>query len=138
MTGLQAEFLALFDDMVPILVDIGRIDYEQISFGIDPVNQQVVHDTALVIRKASILSFADRQHGSVVRGNALDKSQRIRTFYPKLAHVGDIEHTHTIHNGHVFVDNTGVFDRHVETCKFMHFGTECNVHIGKRSCFHDL
>ena len=123
---------------IPIFGDVTRIDNQKVFFRFIMIDQQVVHDTALVIRKASILSFADRQHGSVVRGNALDKSQRIRTFYPKLAHVGDIEHTHTIHNGHVFVDNTGVFDRHVETCKFMHFGTECNVHIGKRSCFHDL
>lgn len=55
MTGLQAEFLALFDDMVPILVDISRIDYEQISFGIDPVNQQVVHDTSLAVGHGGIL-----------------------------------------------------------------------------------
>ena len=123
---------------IPILVDITSIDYQEVFFRFIMVDQQVVHDTSLVIREASILSLANRQHGSVVRSDALDESQRVRAFYPELTHVGNIEHTDAVHNGHVFVDNTGVLDRHVETCKFMHFGSECNVHVGKRSCFHDL
>ena len=42
----------------------------------------------------------------------------------------------TIHYSHVFVDNSGIFDRHIETCEFVHLRTQGDMHVGKRSCFH--
>ncbi len=34
------------------------------------------------------------------------------------------------------VDNSGILYRHIKTCKLMHFRTQCNMYIGKRSCLH--
>ena len=123
---------------VPVLLYVGSIDNQQVFLGFILINKQVVHNASILVWKTGVLHLTGSKRRHIIRSHFLQKVQCMRTFHPKLSHVGDIEHTHTIHNGHVFVDNTGVFDRHVETCKFMHFGTECNVHIGKRSCFHDL
>ncbi len=64
------------------------------------VDQQVVHDTPCH-SGSKYIGLADRQHGSVVRSDALDESQRVSGFYPESHHVGNIEHTDAVHNGHV-------------------------------------
>ena len=121
---------------IPILVDITGVYDQQIFLRLVMIYQKVIHDTSLVVREASILSLAKRQDRSVIRSYALNESQGVRAFYPKLAHVGNIEHTYTIHYSHVFVDNSGIFDRHIETCEFVHLRAQGDMHVGKRSCFH--
>ena len=62
----------------------------------------------------------------------------MRAFHPEFAHVRNIEYTNSIANSQMFVADATVFNRHIITCKFMHFCTQCNVYIGKCCCFHLL
>ena len=138
MTGLQAEFLALFDDMVPILVDISRIDYEQISFGIDPVNQQVVHDTSLAVGHGGILHLPVVKRRNIVGRDMLQERFGLGTFYPDLAHVTHVEYTRVVAHGQVLFVDARKFDRHVVTCELGHLSAVRNVMFGKNRCFHCL
>ena len=62
----------------------------------------------------------------------------MRTFHPEFSHVRHIEDPHRMADRQVFINDSGIFNRHVVTCKFMHLGTECNVLLGKWSCFHKI
>ena len=71
--GLHAERLALLADMGPVLGDVGGIDHEQVGLGIDPVDQQVVHDTSAAVGHAGVLHLAIDELGHVVGRDALQQ-----------------------------------------------------------------
>ena len=105
---------------VPVLFDIRGIHHEHVLFRLVMIDDQVIHDTALFVRETRILRLAERKVGSVVRCNCLDEFQCLRSFYPELAHVRDVEHAHAVYYGHVFVDDSGIFNRHIIAGKLVH------------------
>ena len=90
----------------PIFVDISGIDHQKVFLRLIVINQQVINNSSRLIGEAGILCLTQRQLRGIIRGNALDKSQCIRTLHPKLTHVRDIKHTHAINNGHVLINNS--------------------------------
>ena len=120
----------------PVFVDIAGVYDHEVFGGRVLVDDQVVHDTAFAVGHTGVLTFACRNDAEVVGGDILQKIQGFLTFYPELTHVAHVEHTHALTDDHVLlIDTRRVLDRHVKACKFCHLGTECNMHIGKRSCF---
>ena len=123
---------------VPVLLDIGSVDNQQILLLFVLIDQQIVYNTAILIGKASVLYFTGRKGGHIVRSDFLQKVQSMRAFHPKLSHVGDIEYADALANGEMFVDDTGIFDRHIVSRKFVHLSAQRDVCFCKRSGFHGM
>ena len=121
---------------VPVLFDVGGIHYQHVFVLSVIIDQQIVNDTARFIRETGILYFTGHQHGRVVGSHLLDEFEGMGTFYPEFSHVRDIEDTDRMAHSQVFIQDTGVFYRHVIAGKFMHFGTESDMFLGKGGCFH--
>ena len=49
-----------------------------------------------------------------------------------------IEYTDTLTNSYVFINDTGVFNRHIITCKLLHYSAQRYMFLYKRSGFHYL
>ena len=47
-----------------------------------------------------------------------------------------IKYTDTLTNSQMFVNDTGVLNRHIITCKLVHLSTEHDMFLCKRSGFH--
>ena len=121
---------------VPVLLYIGSIDNQQILLRLILIDEQVVHNTAILIGKASVLHFTGSKGCHIIRSNFLQKVQSVRTLHPKFSHMGDIEHAYTLANGEMLIDDTGIFDRHIVSRKFVHLSTQRDVCFCKRSGFH--
>ena len=62
----------------------------------------------------------------------------MRTFHPKFSHVGDVKHTDTLTNSKMFINDTGLFDRHIVSRKFVHLSSQRDVRFCKWSGFHGV
>lgn len=121
---------------VPVFFHIGSIHHQHVFFRFILINQQIIYNPPILIRKTSILYFTRSQCRHIVRCYFLQKGQRLRSFHPKFSHVRYIKYTDTLTNSYVFINDTGVFNRHIITCKLVHFSTKCYMFLCKRSGFH--
>ena len=123
---------------VPVFFYIRSIHYQQIFLRLIMINQQVIYNTAFFVGKTSILHLAWSQGSHIIGSHFLKKSQRIGAFHPEFSHVGNVEYTHSITNGEVFINDTGIFYRHIISRKLMHLSTQRDMFFCKRSGFHFL
>jgi hypothetical protein len=121
---------------VPVFFHIGSIHHQHVFFRFILINQQIIYNPPILIRKTSILYFTRSQCRHIVRCYFLQKGQRLRSFHPKFSHVRYIKYTDTLTNSYVFINDAGVFNRHIITCKLVHFSTKCYMFLCKRSGFH--
>ena len=122
--------------MVPVFLDVGRVDDEQVGLGVDPVDQNVVDDAAPAVRQAGILYLAVVQRGRVVAADVAQQVERSRPLDPDLAHVAHVEHAGTGAHGRVLVVDPGEFDRHVVAGEPGHPRAVSDMIRSKGSRFH--
>ena len=134
--GPHFEFFALCDQVRPVFADVRRIDHQQKCPGVDPVNQNVVHDSPATVRQTGILYLPVTQRADVVRRNVLQEFRGAGPFDPDLPHMAHIENARPFADGAVFVVDPGKFDRHAVAGEFGHPGAILNMIAGKRSGFH--
>ena len=123
---------------VPVLFDIRCIDHQHVFLRFVCIHQQVVYNSSGFIRKTSVLHLARCKYSSVIGSHFLNKFECMRAFYPKFTHVRYIENTYRMADREMFINNSRIFNRHVVTRKLMHLGSECNMFLGKWSCFHKV
>ena len=136
MAGLHAERPALLADVLPVLFDIGGVDTEHIGFGIDTVDEDVVHDAAVPVGHTRILHLAVEEFRHVVGSDALQQVERLGALDPDFAHVAHVEDTGAVAYGHVLVVDPRELDRHIISREFGHLGPRGNVVLGKCCGFH--
>ena len=135
-SGPETETFAGGDQMVPVFLDVGRVDDEQVGLGVDPVDQNVVDDAAPAVRQAGILYLAVVQRGRVVAADVAQQVERPRPLDPDLAHVAHVEHAGTGAHGRVLVVDPGEFDRHVVAGEPGHPRAVSDMIRSKGSRFH--
>ena len=123
---------------VPVFFYISCIDHQHIFIGFIKIDKQVIDDTSGFIRETSVLHFSRSKYSRIIGCNLLNKLECMRSLHPKFSHMGNIEYSYRLTDCMVFIKNTRILDRHVITSKFMHFGTESNMLLGKRSSFHQI
>ena len=133
---LHAELPALFADVVPVLFDVGGIDAEHVGLGIDPVDEDVVHDTAPAVGHAGILHLAVIEFRHVVGRDALQQVEGLGSLDPDFAHVAHVEDAGAAADGHVLVVDARELDGHIVSREFGHFSPRGNVVLGECSGFH--
>ena len=120
----------------PVFFHISGIGYHHVLFFFVTIEEEIVYNPPFFCGETAVLYLTYSKFGSIVARYFLEECQSIGTFYPKLAHVRNVEYPHVIHNIKVFFDNAIVLDRHIIAGKFCHLGTECNVQVGKWSRLH--
>ena len=124
------------DTPIPILIDIGSIDYQEVFVLTVLIDQKVVDHATGFVGKTSILHLSRKKGSYIIGSYLLQKVHGLQPFYPKFSHVRDIEYSNRMAYSQMFVNNARIFYGHVVSRKFMHFSTQCDVSFSKRSCFH--
>ena len=102
----------------------------------DAVDEHVVDYAALTVGEAGVLHLAVEEVLDVVGGDILHEMFGNGAFGAELAHVAHVEHTYIVADIVVFFNQSGVLNRHVVAGKFGHLGSQRNVEVCVRSCFH--
>ena len=119
----------------PVLVDVGRIDHQEVPRFSAAVHQEVVHDASVGVWEAGILHLTGDQFGDVVAGDVLQKSQGVRSFHGEFAHVGNVKEASGLAHGMVLLHQSGVLDGHFVARKRNHFGAHSAMYVGKGGGF---
>ena len=122
--------------MIPVLLDIGGIDNQEIGLAVDAVCQKVVHDTALSVGEAVVLNLAGIEDRGVIGRHVLNESEGIGSLDPELSHVRNIEDADSFAHSLVFLVDTYIFHRHVVSGKGHHLGAQSDVLLSKSCGFH--
>ena len=75
----------------PNLLDVRRIDHQQEFLIAEAVDQQIVHDTARLVRKTGILHLTRYESIDIIGSDPLKKGARTRSFDDEFAHVGNVK-----------------------------------------------
>ena len=116
--------LDILRNPVEVLDDVRGIDHQHEVIVCQPVGQHIVDERPGGGCQRGILGLVGRQPRGVVGGDVLDSLQRVRTGNLDFAHVRDVEQSRTRANGHVLIDDAGVFDGHVPAGEVDHARAE--------------
>ena len=103
-----------------ILVLVRRIHAKKIVIGGKPMDQQVVHESAVGIQQPRILRLAVLQSGRPIRTERIDQLDGLRPPNLDLAHVADIEKADPLAHREVLGDDARVFDGHIPSAEIDH------------------
>ena len=90
----------------------------------DLVDQDVVHEAAVLVEQPGVMGLAEFQLLDGIGGDVIGQSGGFGAADLDLAHVADIEDAHGVAHGVVLVDDAGVLDGHVPAAEIDHPGTE--------------
>ena len=124
--------LLLGDDVVPVLLDVGRVD-DQHHLVLEAIDGAIVDDPAMAVQEAGVLHLARLQRADVVGGDPVDECIPIRAGDLELPHVADIEDPGMLANRLVLgEDARGILDRHLPAGKGHHLRAEGDVGVVER------
>ena len=98
-----------------IVFRASRVDDKQKLLIADPVNDQIVNDTASLVKEKSVLPHADLKLVDVVGKHGVQPFACPASFGNQLSHVRNVEDADTISHSLMFLDNAGVLHRHEPT-----------------------
>ena len=119
--------LDLLADPGEVLRDVAGVHDEQEMRVGEAVDQQVVHEGALLGGQAGVLDLADLQLRGVVARDPLDGGEGIIAGHLDLAHVADVEQAGAGPHGQVLVGDAGILHRHVPAAVRHHPGAKRDV-----------
>jgi len=96
------------------------------------VDQDVVHEAAVLVEQAGVLGLAMIQAVRGVGGDVFDQLEGFGSAHFDFAHVADVEEADSGAHGGVFVDDTGVLDGHVPAAEIHHLRARRAVDIVER------
>ena len=136
LTGSKPELGSDGAEVIPVLLHVGGIDYEQICLAVNAVCEKIVHDTALAVGEAVILHLSGIEKRRVIGRDILYECKGVGAFYPYLTHVRHIEYSDSVPDRIVFLSDTYILNRHIVSGERNHLGTQSYVLLGKCCCFH--
>ena len=118
-----------------IFVRACRVDYEKKFRLADPINDQIVDDSAAFVKQKSVLSLAEFQLFQVVAKHCVQPFACTRTIHNQLAHVRDVENAELGSHSVVFFDNAAVLHRHQPAGERNHLSAALQMLVVKRCSF---
>ncbi len=116
----------------PVLLDVARVDDQQVAVGSASVDDHVVHGRPVRQGQGRVLRLAVHQPGHVVRGHPLQEGERPAPLHLKLAHVGDVEEAGRPAHGQVLGDEARVLHGHFPSAEGNHLGPALPVNSVQR------
>ena len=123
---------------VAVSVDPRGVDHEQQVIVVDPVRDEVVDGTAVLVEEQRVLRLAHADPAQVVREHRLEIVERRRAAHLELAHVAHVEDAGMLAHRAVLGDHAFVLHGHLPTRKRNHPGPGCQVPVVKRSAAEGL
>ncbi len=99
------------------------------------MDQNVVHETAVLVEQSGILRLTVLQLRNRVRGDEIGQLRGFRPANLDFTHVADVEKAHGIPNRVVFVDEAGILHRHIPSAEINHLRAEGPVDLIQRCAF---
>jgi hypothetical protein len=97
---------------IEIFINARRIYHEQKFLVADPINDQVINNSAGVVQQESVLADPDLQFVDIIGQHRVEPLARGRSLDDKLAHMRNVEDADVVSHGLVFLDDAGVLHRH--------------------------
>ena len=129
-----------------IFISAGCVHDEQKFLLVDPINDQIIDDSAVFVEEKSVLPLANFQLIDVVSQHRIQPFGRRRTADNQLSHVGNIEDPDVISHGVMFFEDARVLHGHEPPAERNDFRAEPQMlliqwrgflrgfaHAGKRS-----
>ena len=110
-----------------VLVDLRRIDDEQVARFGDAIDDQIVDHATVLIEQKRVLALPDAQPIDVVRQQPVQPRRGLRAFGEKLAHVRNVEDPQIAAHRVVFVDDPRVLHGHRPAAEIDHLRAEADV-----------
>ena len=123
--------LGVFHDVVPILVHIRGVDHQEEMLLRKAVDQQIVHDTALLVWKTAVLNLSWDELTHIVGRYLLKERQGIRAFDEKFAHVAYVKHSSLLTHCSMLMAQTAVLYGHIVAGKRHHLRAQRDVYLLK-------
>src|SRR5581483_11682893 len=118
---------------VVILFAGAGIDYQQEVVFAEAVDDYVVHEGACGVEHGRILALADGHASSIVHGDVLHGSERLRTMNPDVAHVAHVKDANRGANRHVLSNEAGgILHGHVPAIEVHHAGAQTTMKCVQR------
>src|SRR4029450_6861553 len=121
----------LLGDPGPVLVNVPRVDREQIPRVAHAVDSEIIDDRPIWIAEKRVVDLAHLQGRDVVGGQTLERRERARPLHPDLAHVTHVEHTDSGAHRPMLFDDAGVLHRHLPAAKRHHARAGLDVRLGE-------
>ena len=126
------ERFVLGADVREVLLDVRRVDDEEVGVLGEAVDEEVIHGAAVAPAHHGVHRAAVRERARVVRDEALHEAERVGAGDDDLAHVGDVEEAGGLAHGAVLVEDARVLHRHLEAAERHHLGPERLVCLVER------
>ena len=110
----------LFRDPGPVLVDVPRVDREQIARVTHAVDGEVVDDRPARIAQERVVDLAHRQGRDVVAGQTLERGEGAGPLDLELAHVAHVEAADGGAHGAVLLDDPPILHGHFPAAEGNH------------------
>ena len=126
-------------DPLEVRFAVRRIHDEEVAAALDPVDDQIVDDAALLVREQRVLRTTDLDLLDVVREERLEQLPCRRALDLELAHVRDVEDAAVLADCPVLGDHSLVLDRHLPAREGHHSGAQRDVALVERrakQCLH--
>src|SRR5438105_4352097 len=124
------------ENMGTVLRDVRGVDDHHVFGLADPVDDDVVHDRAPLVRQQPVPRLAHREPGDVARNEAIQGLARAAPSEEELAHVREIEETRAPAHGTMLRDDPLVLDRHLVPRERHHLRAKLGVLVVERSPAH--
>ena len=124
------------ENMGSVLRDVRGVDDHHVFGLADPVDDDVVHDRAPLVRQQPVPRLAHREPGDVARNEAIQGLARAAPSEEELAHVREIEETRAPAHGTMLRDDPLVLDRHLVPRERHHLRAKLGVLVVERSPAH--
>ena len=133
MGDLNVVAFSLLANPCHVLVDVARIDDQEILLLAAAVNQQVVDRAAVLVEHHAVEDGAVGEGADIVGEDMVHKLLSLRAGDEHLAHVAHVEDAGPVAHRVVLLDDSGILDGHVKTGKRAHLGALCHV-VAVQAC----
>lgn len=111
----------------PVLADVGGVHHHQEFLLADPVDVDVVHQPARVVRQPVVLAAPGPELAHVVRGDMLEETFGVWPLHAELAHVRHVEYTRPGTDSVVLGPHARVLHGHLPPAEGNHAGARAQV-----------
>ena len=122
-------------DVLEILLLVGGVDAQEVVVLGDLVDQDIVHEPAVLVEQPGVVRLAGLQLVDGVGGDEIGELGGFGAVDFDLAHVADIEDADGAAHGVVLIDDAGVLDGHVPPAEIHHLGSQGAMNGIERSGF---
>ena len=115
-----------------VFVPSSRVDDEQKFLLVDPVNDQIINDSASLVKEKSVLAHAYLEFVDIVCQHDVEPSAGARSFDDQLPHVRNVEDADVVSHSLMFLDNARVLHRHEPSGEWNHLRAQPHMLAVKR------